>query len=147
MPGIYNIWEKSIVTRQIFACCTMSYFKRFWISRSLNYRFWGLNFGLGTKKPKSFCPAEENIVAPSHEVLNFLQSRTKLLEKVFPIMPTFLRNKTISKTTPKDRKKTTSPNSMLLPTNAQGSGFLLNTQQHCFQGKGQSGKNRYSYEV
>ena len=29
-----------------------------------------------------------------------LQSRTKLLEKVFHIMSTFLRNKTISKTTP-----------------------------------------------
>ena len=29
-----------------------------------------------------------------------LQSRTKLLEKVFPIMSTFLRNKTISKMTP-----------------------------------------------
>ena len=29
-----------------------------------------------------------------------LQSWTKLLEKVFPIMSTFLRNKTISKTTP-----------------------------------------------
>ena len=29
-----------------------------------------------------------------------LQSRTKLLEKVFPIMSTFLRNKTISKPTP-----------------------------------------------
>ena len=29
-----------------------------------------------------------------------LQSRTKLLEKDFPIMSTFLRNKTISKTTP-----------------------------------------------
>ena len=29
-----------------------------------------------------------------------LQSRTKLLEKVSPIMSTFLRNKTISKTTP-----------------------------------------------
>ena len=28
------------------------------------------------------------------------QFRTKLLEKVFPIMSTFLRNKTISKTTP-----------------------------------------------
>ena len=34
-------------------------------------------------------------------------------------------------------KKTPSPNSMLLPTNAQGSGFLLNAQQHCFQGKGE----------
>ena len=29
-----------------------------------------------------------------------LQSRTKLLEKAFPTMSTFLRNKTISKTTP-----------------------------------------------
>ena len=41
---------------------------------------------------------------------------------------------------PKQRlcgKKTPSPNPMLLPTNAQGSGFLLNTQQHCFQGKGE----------
>ena len=26
---------------------------------------------------------------------------------------------------------------MLLPTNAQGTGFLLNTKQHCFQGKGE----------
>ena len=34
-------------------------------------------------------------------------------------------------------KKTPSPNPMLLPTNAQGSGFFLNTQQHCFQGKGE----------
>ena len=30
--------------------------------------------------------------------MSYLQSRTKLLEKVFPIMSTFLRNKTISKT-------------------------------------------------
>ena len=33
-------------------------------------------------------------------MLRRLQFRTKLLEKVFPIMSTFLRNKTISKTTP-----------------------------------------------
>ena len=33
-------------------------------------------------------------------VIYNLQSQTKLLEKVFPIMYTFLRNKTISKTTP-----------------------------------------------
>ena len=32
--------------------------------------------------------------------MTLLQSRTKVLEKVFPIMSTFLRNKTISKTTP-----------------------------------------------
>ena len=38
-------------------------------------------------------------------------------------------------------KKTPSPSSKLLPTNAQGSGFLLKTQQHCFQGEG-GGKNR-----
>ena len=34
-------------------------------------------------------------------------------------------------------KKSPSPSLMLLPTNAQGSGFLLNTQQHCFQEKGE----------
>ena len=34
-------------------------------------------------------------------------------------------------------KKSPSPSSMLLHTNAQGSGFLLNTQRHCFQGKGE----------
>ena len=33
-------------------------------------------------------------------MLRRLQFRTKLLKKVFPIMSTFLRNKTISKTTP-----------------------------------------------
>ena len=33
-------------------------------------------------------------------ITNDRPSRTKLLEKVFPIMSTFLRNKTISKTTP-----------------------------------------------
>ena len=63
-----------------------------------------------------------------------LQSRTKLLEKVFPIMSTFLRNKTISKTTPL-RKEIPFPRSKLLSTNAQGSGFLLNAQQSCFLGK------------
>ena len=71
-----------------------------------------------------------------YNLMSSLQSRTKLLEKVSPIMSTFPRNKTISKTTPL-RKENPFPNSMLLPTNAQGSGFLLNTQQHCFQGKGQ----------
>ena len=61
-----------------------------------------------------------------------------LNEKVFPIMSTFLRNKTISEMTPLIcRKKYPSPSSMLLPRNTQGSGFLLNTQQHCFQGKGE----------
>ena len=34
------------------------------------------------------------------ECIHKLQSRTKLLEKVVPIMSTFLRDKTISKTTP-----------------------------------------------
>ena len=38
-------------------------------------------------------------------------------------------------------KNTPSPNSELLPTNAQGSGFLFKTQQHCFQGEG-GGENR-----
>ena len=69
---------------------------------------------------------------------NKIQSQTKLLEKVFPVMSTFLRNKTISKTTPLVcGKKSPFPSSMLFPTNDQGSGFLLNRQQHCFQGKGE----------
>ena len=46
--------------------------------------------------------------------------------------------KTISKTTPLRKENPLPPiNSMLLPTNAHGSGSLLNTQQHCFQGKGE----------
>ena len=65
-----------------------------------------------------------------------LQSWTKLLEKVFPIMSTLLCNKTTSKMTPL-HKENPYPNLMLLATNAQGSGFLLNTWQHCFQGKGE----------
>ena len=36
----------------------------------------------------------------TNKSLGSLQSRTKLLEKVFPIMSIFLRNKTICKTTP-----------------------------------------------
>ena len=58
------------------------------------------------------------------------------LRKFFPSCPLSYATKVF----PKRRlcgKKTPSPNSMLLPTNAQGSGFLLNTQQHCFQGKGE----------
>ena len=46
----------------------------------------------------------------------------------------------VTKLFPKRRlcgKKTPCTNSVLLSTNAQGSGFLLNTQQHCFQGKGE----------
>ena len=38
-------------------------------------------------------------------VIYNLQSRTKPLEKVFPIMPTFLRNKTISKTMPLQKEQ------------------------------------------
>ena len=40
------------------------------------------------------------MLGPASGVSNYLQSWTKLLEKVFPIMSTFLCNKTISKTTP-----------------------------------------------
>ena len=64
-----------------------------------------------------------------------LQSRTKLLGS-FPIMSTFLCSKTISKTSHLCEKKTPFLRSMLLATNAQWSGFLLTTQQHCFQEKG-----------
>ena len=66
---------------------------------------------------------------------NLFATIPKLLEKVFPIMSTFLHNKTIFKRC-LCGKKSPSPSSLLLPTNTQGSGFLFNTQQHCFQGKG-----------
>ena len=66
-----------------------------------------------------------------------LQSQTKLLEKVFPIMSTFIPTKLFPKARHLCGKKSPSPSSMLLPTNAQGTGFLLNTQQHCFQRKGE----------
>ena len=49
----------------------------------------------------------------------------------FPTQQNYFQNDAFAK------KKTPSPNSMLLPTNAQGSGFPLNTQQHCFRGKGE----------
>ena len=61
------------------------------------------------------------------------------LRKVSPSCPLSYATKLF----PKRRlcgKKTPSPDSMLLPKNAQGSGFLLNTQQHCFQGKGGEGR-------
>ena len=58
------------------------------------------------------------------------------LRKFFPSCPLSYATKLFSKQC-LCGKKTPSPNSMLLPTNAQGSGFLLNTQQHCFQGKGE----------
>ena len=70
-----------------------------------------------------------------------LQSRTKLLEKVFPIMSTFLRNKTISRTT-HCGEKTPSPNSMLLRTNAQRSGFLFNTHATTTLLSGEEGEER-----
>ena len=61
-----------------------------------------------------------------------LQSWTKLLEKVFPIMSTFLRNKTISKTTPL-RRENSFPQFNVASHKLPG----INTQQHCFQGKGE----------
>ena len=70
-----------------------------------------------------------------------LQSQTKLLEKVFPTISTFLRNKTISRTT-HCGEKTPSPNLMLLPTNAQGSGFLFNTHGTTTLLSGEEGEER-----
>ena len=70
-----------------------------------------------------------------------LQSQTKLLEKVFPTISTFLRNKTISRTT-HCGEKTPSPNSMLLRTNAQRSGFLFNTHATTTLLSGEEGEER-----
>ena len=58
----------------------------------------------------------------------------------FPTQQNYFQNDAFAE------RKPLPPNSMLFPTNAQGSGFRLNTQQHCFQGKGR-GKNRYSYDA
>ena len=52
--------------------------------------------GVGSRK--SIAISEVNVLELTY--WKYLQSRTKLLEKVFPITSTFLRNKTISKTTP-----------------------------------------------
>ena len=65
-----------------------------------------------------------------------LQSWTKLLEKVFSIMSTFLRNKTISKTTPL-QKENPFPQFNVASNKRPGIRHSLNTHQHCFQGKGE----------
>ena len=57
--------------------------------------------------------------------------------EAFPQTPVSLRRSFRKSVSIYPRSAPASPNSMLLPTNAQGSGFLLNTQQHCFQGKGE----------
>ena len=75
-----------------------------------------------------------------------LQSRTKLLEKVFPIMYTFLRNKTISKTTPLRKKKTLPPIQCCFPQTPRDQAFLWIHNNIAFRGRGR-GKNRYSYDV
>ena len=75
-----------------------------------------------------------------------LQSRTKLLEKVFPIMCTFLRNKTISKTTPLRKKKTLPLIQCCFPQTPRDQAFLWIHNNIAFRGRGR-GKNRYSYDV
>ena len=64
------------------------------------------------------------------------QSCSKLLEKVFPIRSTFLRNKTISETTPL-RKEIRFLQFNVVSYKRPGIRLFLNTQQHCFQGKGE----------
>ena len=65
-----------------------------------------------------------------------LQSWTKLLEKVFPIMSTLLCNKAISKMTPL-QKENPFPQSNVAFHKHPGIRLSLDTQQHCFQGKGE----------
>ena len=76
----------------------------------------------------------------------WLQSRTKLLEKVFPIMSTFLRNKTISKTTPL-RKENPFPQFNVASHKCPGTRlFFLIHNNIAFRGRGRR-KNRYSFDV
>ena len=72
-----------------------------------------------------------------------LQSRTKLLEKVFSIMSTFLRNKTISKTTPL-RKEVLFPQFNVAFYKRPGIFFWMHNNI-AFWGRWR-GKNRYSYD-
>ena len=58
------------------------------------------------------------------DCIHKLQSRTKLLEKVFPIMSTFLRNKTISKTTPLRKEKTLPPIQFCFPQMPRDQAFF-----------------------
>ena len=55
-------------------------------------------------------------------------------------MSTFLRNKAIFKTTSLRKENPFPQFNVASHLNAQGSGFLLNTQQHCFQGEGGEGR-------
>ena len=67
---------------------------------------------------------------------NTYNPRQNYLRKFSPSCPLSY----VTKLFPKQRlcgKKSPFPSSMLFPTNDQGSGFLLNRQQHCFQGKGE----------
>ena len=68
--------------------------------------------------------------------LSLLQSRTKLLEEVFPIMSAFLRNKTISKTTPL-RKDIPFPQFNVASFKCPGIRLSFEYKQHCFQEKGE----------
>ena len=72
--------------------------------------------------------------------------RTKLLEKVFPIMSTFLRNKTISKTTPLRKENLFPQYQCCFPQTSRDQAFFWMHNNIAFRGRGR-GKNRYSYDV
>ena len=83
---------------------------------------------------------EQAYLAALEPAKRLSQSNTILDKTTWESFPHHVHSPTQQRLFPKRRlcgKKTPSPNPMLLPTNAQGSGFLLNTQQHCFKGKGE----------
>ena len=86
----------------------------------------------------TLCPAASTagIILISALFLPSYNPGQNYLRKVFPSCPLSYATKLFPKRG-LCGKKTPSPDSMLLPKKARGSGFLLNTQQHCFQGKGE----------
>ena len=85
----------------------------------------------------------------SGSLIGGLQSRTKLLEKVFPIMSTFLHNKAISKTTPLWKENPLPQFNVAFHKPSprdQALAFFWILNNIAFRGRGRE-KNRYSYDV
>ena len=82
----------------------------------------------------------------SGSLIGGLQSRTKLLEKVFTIMSTFPHNKTISKTTPLRKENPLPQIQCCFPRTPRDQAFFWIHNNIAFRGRGRE-KNRYSYDV
>ena len=118
-----NIWVQYLIskrlTKSLLICISKSYF--YWYCCVLSL-------------VKHAHMARKHFI-PYHFKISY-NPRQNYLRKFSPSCPISY----VTKLFPKwglCREKSPFPTSMLLPTNAQGSGFLLNRQQHCFEGKGE----------